>query len=349
MATPVPQSFDGLKHGAQGGLTYLLASVEYPRDRADTYPGVRGHIGDGDPVDHGPGPRRRRGRRHGGQQISPRLRSSGTERFSLEAFPRQAKRIGTPRGRIVKSPVHAMFRAGTFTQPQPGRHHLARLVIGAVVDLPQRPGHHPPGDIVDRDGHAGQPRVHHAGRDAAVEAGDGEVLADPQPQFGGHAVDDRGEPVAAGHDGVRADTGTTGAEQRPDLPAGAGVVHEQHVRLVGGDPAGGQPVLEPGGPLGIPVIRRPVTQEGDAAEPPGQHVLHGRRWPPGCRCRPSSAAAPDWSGRNRRRACPASASSTTRGSSCCSSESRKASTLRLAIRRRISSRGSPSGTTITML
>ena len=46
---------------------------------------------------------------------------------------------------------------------------------------------------------------------------------------------------------------------------------------------------------------------------------------------------------------PASASSLTRGSSCCSSESRKASTLRLAIRRRISSRGSPSGTTITML
>ena len=46
---------------------------------------------------------------------------------------------------------------------------------------------------------------------------------------------------------------------------------------------------------------------------------------------------------------PASASSITRGSSGWSSESRKASTLRLAIRRRMSSRGSPSGTTITML
>ena len=48
-------------------------------------------------------------------------------------------------------------------------------------------------------------------------------------------------------------------------------------------------------------------------------------------------------------AIPASLSCTTRGSSGWSSESRKASTLRLAIRRRMSSRGSPSGTTITML
>ena len=48
-------------------------------------------------------------------------------------------------------------------------------------------------------------------------------------------------------------------------------------------------------------------------------------------------------------AIPASASCTTRGSSGWSSESRKASTLRLAMRRRMSSRGSPSGTTITML
>ena len=48
-------------------------------------------------------------------------------------------------------------------------------------------------------------------------------------------------------------------------------------------------------------------------------------------------------------AIPASLSCTTRGSPGWSSESRKASTLRLAMRRRMSSRGSPSGTTITML
>jgi hypothetical protein len=46
---------------------------------------------------------------------------------------------------------------------------------------------------------------------------------------------------------------------------------------------------------------------------------------------------------------PASVSSLTRGSSSSSSESRNASTLRLAVRRRISSRGSPSGTTTTRL
>ena len=157
--------------------------------------------------------------------------------------------------------------AGALAQPQLDRNHLARLLIGSVVQLLQRPGHHPPGDVVDRDGHAGQPRVHQAGRGAAVEAGDGEVLADPQPEFRGHAVDHPGEPVAAGHDGIRPQLGPAGGQQRPDLPAGAGVVHQQHVRLVGGDPAGDQPVPEPGGPLGVPVVRRPVAQEGDSPNP----------------------------------------------------------------------------------
>ena len=213
----------------------------------------------------------------------------------MEAFPCRRSVIIALRRRAVISPAlfspgvltHLAFPlicpagvpaklAGALAEPQLGRHHLARIMVGPVVELLQRPGHYPAGDVVDRDGHAGQPWVHHRGGGAAVEAADGEILPDPQPQFRGHAVDHTGEPVAAGHDGVRAQVQTAGAEQRPDLPAGAGVVHQQHVRLAGGDPAGRQSVGEPGGPLGIPVVRRPVAQEGDAPEPPGQHVFHGR-------------------------------------------------------------------------
>ena len=145
-----------------------------------------------------------------------------------------------------------------LAEPQLGRHHLARIVVRPVVELFQRPGHHPPGNVVDRDGHAGQPRVHHRRCGAAVEAGDGEVPADPQPQFRGHAIDHPGESVAARYDGVRAQIRPAGGEQRPDLPAGAGVIHQQF--LADGDPVAGQPGPEPGWPLHVPVVRRPVTQ-----------------------------------------------------------------------------------------
>ena len=80
---------------------------------------------------------------------------------------------------------------------------LAGFKAGLLVELPQRPRHHLPGDVVDRDGHGGQSRMHQGRRGAAVEAGDREVLADPQPELRRHAVDHPGEPVAAGHDGVR--------------------------------------------------------------------------------------------------------------------------------------------------
>ena len=143
-----------------------------------------------------------------------------------------------------------------------------------MVELLQRPGHHPPGDVIHRDGHAGQPRVHQATRGAAVEPGDREVLADPQPQFRGHAVDHPGEPVAAGQDGIWAQVRVAGREQRPDLPADDGVVHQQFG--VGGDSVAGQPGPEPGHPLHVPVVRRPVTQEGDAPETLGQHMVHDR-------------------------------------------------------------------------
>ena len=65
-------------------------------------------------------------------------------------------------------------------------------------------------------------------------------------------------------------------QQRPDLPVRAALVHQQHVGLVGGDPGGGQPVPEPGGPLGIPGVRRPVAGEGDPPEAAGQHVPDSR-------------------------------------------------------------------------
>ena len=209
----------------------------------------------------------RRSASGGAQQGSP---TPGNVSTTVRHHPRFAPRRGQGRQAPGAGPARAL------AQPQPGRHHLAWLLIGSVVELPQRPVHHPPGDLVDRDGHGGQPRVHQGGRGAAVEAGDGEVLADPQPEFRGHAVDHPGEPVTAGHDGVRPQLGPARGQQRPDLPARVAVVYQQHVRLVGGDPAGGQPVPEPGGPLGVPVVRRPVADEGDPPEAPGQHVLHGR-------------------------------------------------------------------------
>jgi len=146
-----------------------------------------------------------------------------------------------------------------------------------VVDLPQGPGDHPLGDVIDGNGHAGQLRMHQARRYAAVETGDSQIMADPQPQLRGYPVNDRGEAVATGHDRVRAASRTSGSEQRPDLPAGACVVHEQHVRLLGGNPGPGQPGLEASDPLGVPVIPRPVTQKCDPAKPPAQDVLDGRR------------------------------------------------------------------------
>ena len=168
--------------------------------------------------------------------------------------------------------------AGALAEPQGRGQHLARAFVRPVIELPQCPGDHSPGDVLDRDGDAGQPRVQQAGRDAAVEAGDAEVAADPQPQFGGDPVDHGGQPVAAGHDGVRARTRVSPppvrpGEQGPDLAARAGLVHEQDVGLVLGDAVAGQPGPEPGDPFVVPVVLPPVPDEGQPAEPPGQHVL----------------------------------------------------------------------------
>ena len=153
-----------------------------------------------------------------------------------------------------------------------------------MVELAQRPGDHAPRDVLDRDGDARQPRVQEARRDAAVEAGDAQITADPQPQLGRDPVDHGGQPVAAGDDGVRPDgparawraAPVRAGEQRPDLPARAGLVrlvHEQDHGLLAGDAVAGHPGPEPGHPFVIPVIRRPVAGEGHPAEAPGQHVL----------------------------------------------------------------------------
>jgi hypothetical protein len=249
VARPVAEPVDRVEHRPHRGLAYLVAPVEHPGDRADPDPGVGRHVRDGDAAIG------RRGRR------------------TLESFPHRRGVVLAPRGGPVGFPADP---AGALAQPQRGRHQLAGLLTGPVVELPQRPRHHLPGDVVDWDGHSGQPRVHQGSRGAAVEAGDREVLADPQPELRGHAVDHPGEPVAAGHNGVRPQLGAVRGQQRPDLPARVGVVHLQHVGLVGGNPAGGQPVPEPGGPVGVPVVRRPVADEGDPPEAPGQHVVHGR-------------------------------------------------------------------------
>ena len=181
-------------------------------------------------------------------------------------------------GRLAaRAHFRAPLGAGALTQPKRGGHDLTGALIRPVVDLPQGPGDHPLGDVTHGDGHAGQLRMHQARRYAPVETGDSEILADPQPQFRGYPVNDRGEAVATGHDRVRAGSGTGGSEQRPDLPAGACVVHEQHVRLLGGNPGPGQPGLEASDTLGVPVIPRPVTQERDPVKAPAQDVLDRRR------------------------------------------------------------------------
>ena len=205
---PVAEPFDRVEHRPQRGLTYLVAPVEHARDRADPHPRVGGHVRDGDPAIASGAARGDR-------------RTSGNVSTTCGVI------LLASRGRAVRLRAGP---AGALAQPQPGRHYLAWLLIGSVVDLAQRPVHHPPGDLVDRDGHGGQPRVHQGGRGAAVEAGDGEVLADPQPEFRGHAVDHPGEPVTAGYDGVRPQPGPARGQQRPDLPARVAVVYQQHVR-----------------------------------------------------------------------------------------------------------------------
>ena len=65
---------------------------------------------------------------------------------------------------------------------------FAGELIGAAADLLQRRVEHPPGDVVHRDGHAGQGGSA-GGCDAAVKAGDREVAADAQALLGGDGVD----------------------------------------------------------------------------------------------------------------------------------------------------------------
>ena len=177
VARPIAEPVDRVEHRPHRGLAHLVAPVEHPGDRADPDPGVGRHVRDGDPA----WPGVPRGER-------------------LEPFPHRRGVVFAPRGGPVGFPPGS---AGALAQPQRGRHHLAGLLAGSVVELPQRPRDHLPGDVVDRDGHGGQPRMHQGRRGAAVEAGDREVLADPQPELRGHAVDHPGEPVTAGHDGVR--------------------------------------------------------------------------------------------------------------------------------------------------
>ena len=185
VARPVAELPDHLQHPAAGRVPDIRRAVDDPRDRADADARSLRHLCDGHSAIAAGGAR--------------------GDRRPLETLPRRRDIVLlASRGRAVRLRAGP---AGALAQPQPGGHYLARLLIGSVVDLAQRPVHHPPGDLVDRDGHGGQPRVHQGGRRAAVEAGHGEVLADPQPEFRGHAVDHPGEPVTAGYDGVRPQPG----------------------------------------------------------------------------------------------------------------------------------------------
>ena len=192
---------------------------------------------------------------------------------SLETFPCWVRRRRCParRGRRAPGPVWRYSRPGAAWPGPPRR--FADRSRGRTAAAPAPP---PAG----RCRRPGMVTVVSRGCIMAAAAlpskpGDGDILADPQPEFRGHAVDHSGEPVAAGHDGVRAPVGPLADSSDRIFLRGVALVGEQHVRLVGGDAAGGQPVPEPGGPPGVPVVRRPVAQEGDPPEPLVEHVLHG--------------------------------------------------------------------------
>ena len=218
---------------------------------------------------------------------------------SARCRPRSALCRPRPARRALRVPAGP---ASALAQPQRGRHHLAGLLAGPVVELPQRSGHHLTGDVVDRDGHGGQPRVHQDGRGAAVEAGDREVLAERSPNSAAtlyttpaslrcssrwRQASARGGPRTAATESSRA---------RWRRPPAACL------------PGRRKPRWPPARPCTRRSVRRPVTQRpvADVGDPPvasGQQVLHGRGDGSACcRCRPSSAAAPGRSGRSRRTA-----------------------------------------------